>query len=1253
MTDEEMLTRKCDECNVVIDADTGATACQCECHECMAPMLDRCIWAPGYPVHETWEQAPAGAPAEHADQTPVAWPLSSTEYTDEGGSVQQIIEHWEETVAAEKDGCDWECHSDDDGVPQGSDPDEEQYAVIVHRTVGSGALVTVAAEAEQPQQYDRDNEAYATARHGELHQIAVAPQCPDAQRHPDQVSRDCDAQEPQGAPDLAALRSITIESLQSIPPSPQAANTTQYGVYTPLIATQVVQGPQDETTASEANDVESHPGPQCSICGKQVAVHSTQHVYTNETMLHCSELCQAEADVALHKELNAHMFHTYCKELNKHSTALGLNAAPGTVAADTQLRAICIKTLLPIKQKLIGLTKRLLSTICDFTIQELKSNDYEAKKAIRKQINQVGFYAATTRPVHEVITIHGEMAVAVLKLHITDPKQISLRRDLHMLEKETQAKLKGLHPRRKLDPRGGLPSEFPDYVVWNHWIHTPKENELDHLIGNQQGVLASTASPSKIMHLPSDILKRIMGFKICAKEHEQLILTHAQDNWEMQDVGLVAHNIRQWILKQLVVHISARHRRLYIYLLDSILAVITCLSIQHGTNLVHELRDRISKAQGSCCVEKLNKAVTWLSALHYRVRALSVSQSHAQDITKQQYLSLVCRSLKHLVTAKRSLQYMLKVRNAYAVCRPDTQVSALWAASRYLNRWEAAGKYDCYSKVKIIASWQKGGLTNGSGMANETHHLWCKSQPNTVSPCVLSMQPRPAMLTIEQMYAQMFRATGNRLYLHHFEPVYHFEPMLPLITTDHIPGPQDNTTSSEAEDVEHQPGPFSSLSDDTYHGYHGHDCLTMSTGLRLPRDHSLTCPAVDRGAMCYARHAQASTKLDNVLCSPRPSHQKTANFAMCYARHAQAGTGHASRQSTTSDYNYMKEPDSSSNTSTGSGTGSGMTTANNHESERLLDKVVSRVKPRRNNRTTASEYYDVESHPGPYASFLAGNMLRQAIADELSSTRQSLDEDRLEYTSPSAVKANIAVRCDDNLSSSAASINIERLRSFTLALPAKAITMEKRATLVQFCDTAIMLKMNWDIKHLHPCEQMHEGWTSYGLQQCCSRAKANCEQTAIKVTQAVMLWSTARSQVKELLNITKIVLVCKTWCKEIMTAFGQVHQSIKAAAFNLEIGEFPEVRVGGRCPGAAISEAKFQLLIVGFRTHNAQHHPRLSDTQRYLQDMKDCWLHKATSIMASSDWSSEKQWSALEYSDKQLETAPNYWCHHLEIHRDL
>ena len=215
--------------------------------------------------------------------------------------------------------------------------------------------------------------------------------------------------------------------------------------------------------------------------------------------------------------------------------------------------------------------------------------------------------------------------------------------------------------------------------------------------------------------------------------------------------------------------------------------------------------------------------------------------------------------------------------------------------------------------------------------------------------------------------------------------------MLPLIATDHIPGPQDNTTSSEAEDVEHQPGPFSCLSDDTYHGQ---DCLTMFTGLILPRDHSLTCPAVNRCAMCYARHARASTKLNNVLCSPRPSHQKTANFAMCYARHAQAGTGHASRQSTTSGYvwhyNCMKEPDSGSNTSTGSGTGSGMTTANNHESERLLDKVVSRVKPRRNNRTTASEYYDVESHPGPYASFLAGNMLRQAIADELSSTRQSL-----------------------------------------------------------------------------------------------------------------------------------------------------------------------------------------------------------------------------------------------------------------------
>ena len=281
-------------------------------------------------------------------------------------------------------------------------------------------------------------------------------------------------------------------------------------------------------------------------------------------------------------------------------------------------------------------------------------------------------------------------------------------------------------------------------------------------------------------------------------------------------MGLVAHNIRQWILKQLVVHISARHRRLYIHLLDSTLAVITCLCKHHVTNLVHELRDRVSSAQGSCCVEKLNKAVTWLSALHYRVRALSVSQSHAQDITKQQYLSLVCRSWKHLVTAKRSLQYMLKVEDAYAVCRPDTQVSALSAASHYMNRWEATGEYELYSKVAFIASWPDGCLKHGNGMANETHKLWYPRQSDTISECVLSMQTGPAMLTVEQMYAQMYQACGNRLYLYHYEPMYHFEPMLPLIATDHVPGPQDNTTSSEAEDVEHQPGPFSCLSDQSW-----------------------------------------------------------------------------------------------------------------------------------------------------------------------------------------------------------------------------------------------------------------------------------------------------------------------------------------------------------------------------------------------------------------------------------------------------
>ena len=223
----------------------------------------------------------------------------------------------------------------------------------------------------------------------------------------------------------------------------------------------------------------------------------------------------------------------------------------------------------------------------------------------------------------------------------------------------------------------------------------------------------------------------------------------------------VAHNIRQWILKQLDVHISMKERRLYIHLLDSTLAVINCLCGHYGTNLVHELRDRIVHAQSSCCEKKLNITVTWLSALHYRIRALSVSQSHAQDITKQQYLSLVCRSWRHLVTAKRSPQYLLKVSNAYALCRPDLQVSALTAASHYMNRWERNGDYALYSKVAVIATW----AGDGSGMANETHMLWCSMQIG-VSPCILSMENGPAMLTAEQMYAQMCQARGNPLHLY-------------------------------------------------------------------------------------------------------------------------------------------------------------------------------------------------------------------------------------------------------------------------------------------------------------------------------------------------------------------------------------------------------------------------------------------------------------------------------------------------------
>ena len=574
----------------------------------------------------------------------------------------------------------------------------------------------------------------------------------------------------------------------------------QYGVCPPLIATPVIPGKEDETTASEANDLESHPGPHCSMCGKHVDVNQIQHVYNMASVLHCSEKCHETANVIRHTALNNHEFYVSSRDLQADSAKLSISATPGTVAANPQLRAICIGALLPVKRNFAALSRTLLTTLCGLTIKDLKSNNVEIKESISRQIHQASFYNATNRLVHEVMTIHGEMAVAVIKLHIADPKQASLHHDMIILKKERQAKLNGLNL------KGELPTDLPTHTRWDHWIHIPVEGELAQLIGSQQSSLTSTASQGKLMQLPSEILMRIMGFQVCAKEHAQFILKQAQDNWERFDVNPVAHNIRQWILKQLDIHISMKHRKLYIHLLDSTRAVINCLCGHYGTNLVHELRDRIAHAQSSCCEEKLNIAMTWLSALHYRIRALSVSQSHAQDITKQQYLSLVCRSLRYLVTAKRGPQYLLKVSNAYALCRPDMRVSALTAASHYMNRWEGDGDYALYSKVAVIASWEGGGLKHGSGMASETHMLWCSVQSDTVSPCILSMGIAPAMLTAEQMYAHMYQARGEPLLLYPGNQQL-FEPVVQPIATDHVPGPQDNTMSSEAQDIEHQPGP--------------------------------------------------------------------------------------------------------------------------------------------------------------------------------------------------------------------------------------------------------------------------------------------------------------------------------------------------------------------------------------------------------------------------------------------------------------
>ena len=90
--------------------------------------------------------------------------------------------------------------------------------------------------------------------------------------------------------------------------------------------------------------------------------------------------------------------------MKAESAHASFGAAPGTVAADPQLRAICVGTLLSVKWNFVGLTRMVLGTLCNLTVRDLKSNNHEIQESISRQIHQASFYAATNKLVQEVMT---------------------------------------------------------------------------------------------------------------------------------------------------------------------------------------------------------------------------------------------------------------------------------------------------------------------------------------------------------------------------------------------------------------------------------------------------------------------------------------------------------------------------------------------------------------------------------------------------------------------------------------------------------------------------------------------------------------------------------------------------------------------------------------------------------------------------------------------------------------------------------
>ena len=150
-----------------------------------------------------------------------------------------------------------------------------------------------------------------------------------------------------------------------------------------------------------------------------------------------------------------------------------------------------------------------------------------------------------------------------------------------------------------------------------------------------------------------------------------------------------------------------------------------------------------------------------------------------------------------------------------------------------------------------------------------------------------------------------------------------------------------------------------------------------------------------------------------------------------------------------------------------------------------------------------------------------------------------------------------------------------------------------KAKLVQFCDAVSVLEMNLYVKLLHPNIQLEDGWTPFGVQPCCDRARSAALKrlTCITLACAIATWSNARVQFRTLGNFVRLSLVNRQWYKAL--------ESARASFKQMELDQ-REVLLDQTLTAGAMSSVSFgkELELPAFSTQ----HGHMSNTHGVYPD---------------------------------------------------